>query len=182
MEIEDETVENDFPRDLFWPALKIYRVMTNHAQIHGVNFAESLKWIFEIHSRHFSALSLEDLLPIFQILFVERSYTLSDRICPIHQIFCALAITPSEYLPFKNTLILTNNWPSSNEQAIKRVTPHLIFSQYFKKCVSIDRKAHILIIHTKQYETIATLRDLRNCLKNLHSSGDVHLSENPSAS
>ena len=141
-------ISSEIPRELFWPALHIFRKVSHHAKVSGVNFTRSLPWITAIHTRFFHTMTFMDSLPMYFTLFTERTYTQTNRICPIQQIFSCLEIIPSRYLILKQTLIENGCWK--------------IFPMYFThKSLFINVKAKRLIIHSHQYKTLATLREIK---------------------
>jgi len=142
-------ISSEIPRELFWPALHIFRKVSYHAKVSGVNFIRSLPWITAIHTRFFHTMTFMNSLPMYFTLFTERTYTQTNRICPIQQIFSCLEITPSHYLVLKRTLIEKGYWK----------IPRMHFKH---KSSFFNVKARRLIIHSHQYKTLATLSEIKS--------------------
>lgn len=147
-------ISSEIPREIFWPALHIFRKISHHANVSGVNFTGSLPWITAIHARFFQTRTFIDSLPMYFTLFTERTYTQTNRICPIQQIFSCLEITPSHYLVLKRTLIEKGYWKM----------PRMHFKH---KSLFFNLKARRLIIHSHQYKTLATFREIRSQINTL---------------
>ena len=162
---DDLKPASGFPREFFWPALRVYRKLTVYAGISGVNFADSLRWIQDIHSKYFSDNGLEECLSLYQALFTERVYILSGRIFPAQQIFSLLDLTPSAYMKIKTTLIENYDWLPKKYRF--PFTPASYFSQIYGTLVSINRKARCLVIHSQQYATLSTFSKIRVLLHTL---------------
>lgn len=156
---------SEFPHELFWRALHIFRQILRYAGDSGIFFTEALPWITAMHTRFFHPLAFSDNLPIYLTLFTDRTYTQTNRICPIHQIFTSLGIIPSQYLILKHTLIESGYWVA------RKISP----IQINQKSLYIKVKAQRLIIHSHQYKTLATLREIKSQIYTLTRSSSEKL-------